>query len=77
MDDITRTALSVHAKELEQRFLLRDFLDRRAEAGRIGALLSACRNPLTLAPIARGILSDKLGAYSPPPASRIGRLLIE
>lgn len=77
MDDITRTALSVHAKELKQRFLLRDFLDRRAEAGRIGALLSACRNPLTLAPIARGILSDKLGAYSPPPASRIGRLLIE
>lgn len=77
MDDITRTALSVHAKELERRFLLRDFLDRRAEAGRIGALLSACRDPLTLAPIARGILSDKLGAYRPPPASRIGRLLIE
>lgn len=77
MDGNTRAALSAHAKELRRRFLLRDFLDRRAQAGRIGALLSACRDPLTLAPIARGILSDKLAAYSSPPASRIGRLLIE
>ncbi|WP_072298084.1 glycosyltransferase family 2 protein [Paracoccus sp. SM22M-07] len=72
-----RKALSVHAKELRQRFLLRDFLDRRAELGRAGALLSASRRPGTLLPIARGVLSDKLGARRQVPVSRIGRLLIE
>lgn len=77
MDDTARAALAALAGELRQRFLLRDFLDRRAEAGRAGALLSACRYPMTLAPIVRGILADKLSARRPPPASRIGRLLIE
>lgn len=77
IDDIARAALEVHSGELRRRFLLRDFLDRRVQAGRAGALLSACRDPLTLVPIARGILSDKLSALRPPPASRIGRLLIE
>jgi len=77
MDDTARAALGFHAGELRRRFLLRDFLDRRAQAGRTGALLTACRDPLTLAPIARGILGDKLSARRPPPASRIGRLLIE
>ena len=77
MDETARAALGVHAGELRRRFLLRAFLDRRAQAGRAGALLSACRDPLTLAPIARGILRDKLSARRPAPASRIGRLLIE
>ena len=77
MDETARLALVVHAGELQRRFLLRDFLDRRAETGRVGALLSACQDPRTLAPIARGIFRDKLSVLKPAPVSRIGRLLIE
>lgn len=77
LDGAARTALDTHADELRQRFLLRDFLDCRARSGRAGALLSAMRRPRTLAPIARGILSDKLAARRPAPPTRIGRLLIE
>ena len=72
-----RAALRDHAAELRARFLLRDFLDRRARLGRAGAVLSALLRPATLVPVARGILADKLAARRPPPATRIGRLLIE
>jgi succinoglycan biosynthesis protein ExoU len=77
LSDRSRAALSIHAQELRHRFLLRNFLDRRLEVGRVGALLTACRNPTTLVPIARGIFADKLNARKPSPVSRIGRLLIE
>ncbi|SDL95050.1 glycosyltransferase family 2 protein [Paracoccus chinensis] len=72
-----RRVLDAHAAELRQRFLLRDFLDRRARVGRAGAVLSALARPETLVPVTRGILSDKLAARRPSPPSRIGRLLIE
>lgn len=72
-----RAALGAHAAELRQRFLLRDFLDRRARTGRAGAILSALARPGTLAPIARGVLADKLAARRPAAPTRIGRLLIE
>lgn len=77
LDAAARAALSAHEAELRQRFLLRDFLDRRAQLGRAGAVLSALTRPATLAPVARGILADKLAARRPKPPSRIGRLLIE
>lgn len=77
LDGSERAALGTYARNLRHRFLLRDFLDRRRQAGRAGALLSALRRPLTLAPIVRGVLSDKLAARAPTPPSRIGRLLIE
>ena len=77
LDADARAALRAHEAELRQRFLLRDFLDRRARVGRAGAVLSALGRPATLAPVARGILSDKLAARRPRPPSRIGRLLIE
>lgn len=77
LDGATRVALSLHARELRQRFLLRDFLDRRARTGRAAALLSSCRRPLTLLPIVRGVLADKLATRRPASASRIGSLLIE
>ena len=77
LDAAARAALSAHEAELRQRFLLRDFLDRRVRLGRAGAVLSALGRPGTLVPIARGILSDKLAAQRPSPPSRIGRLLIE
>lgn len=76
-DAAARAALRDHAAELRRRFLLREFLDRRARLGRAGAVLSALRRPATLAPVARGLLADKLAARRPPPATRIGRLLIE
>ncbi|MFC0342013.1 glycosyltransferase family 2 protein [Paracoccus niistensis] len=77
LDADARAALRAHEAELRQRFLLRDFLDRRARVGRAGAVLSALSRPATLVPIARGILSDKLAARRSRPPSRIGRLLIE
>lgn len=77
LDAAARAALRAHRVELRQRFLLRDFLDRRAQAGRAGAVLAALARPATLAPVARGILSDKLAARRPRPPTRIGRLLIE
>ena len=77
LDPAARAALRDHAAELRARFLLRDFLDRRARLGRAGAVLSALLRPATLVPVARGILADKLAARRPPPATRIGRLLIE
>ncbi|WP_378948981.1 glycosyltransferase family 2 protein [Paracoccus sp. R86501] len=77
LDSHAEAALAHHAAELRQRFLLRDFLDRKTQIGRAGALVSASRRPATLLPIARGILADKLAARMPAPASRIGRLLIE
>ncbi|WP_299365127.1 glycosyltransferase family 2 protein [uncultured Paracoccus sp.] len=73
-----RTALVAHRRDLQNRFLLRDFLDRRGRRGRIGAVLDTFRRPTTLLPIARGILRDKLAARrSHAPATRIGHLLIE
>lgn len=72
-----QAVLSAHEAELRQRFLLRNFLDRRARLGRTRAILSALGRPATLVPVARGILSDKLAARRPGPLSRIGRLLIE
>ena len=72
-----RAALSHHAKELHQRFLLRDFLDLKARTGRAAALLSALRRPTTFFPIMRGILADKLSSRKPALASRVGSLLIE
>lgn len=77
LDLAARAALSAHEAELRQRFLLRDFLDRRAKLGRVGAVLSALGRPATLVPVARGILSDKWAARRPKPTGRIGRLLIE
>ncbi|RJE78528.1 glycosyltransferase family 2 protein [Paracoccus sp. JM45] len=70
-------ALSIHAKELHRRFLLRDFLDRRARLGRARAILSCCQYPMTLMPITRGILLDKFGFNKSASVSRVGRLLIE
>ena len=77
LDTAVPPVLRAHAAELRQRFLLRDFLDRRARVGRMGAVLSALGRPATLVPVARGILSDKLAARRPKLPSRTGRLLIE
>lgn len=76
-DPAAKAALMTHARELRRRFLLRDFLDLKDKRGRAGAVLSALSRPTTLLPIAQGILSDKLNARRPKPASRIGRLLLE
>ena len=75
-----RSALRVHRADLRRRFLLRDFLDRRARLGRAGAVLWALGEPATLIPIARGVLGDKLAARRQATAvtpTRIGRTLIE
>jgi succinoglycan biosynthesis protein ExoU len=77
MDDTAHSALTAIAGELRQRFLLRDFLDQRAQVGRARAILSVCHDPITFAPVVRGILADKFSARRPNAASRIGRLLIE
>lgn len=73
-------ALRAHHAQTRHRLLLRDFLDRRAAVGRAGAVLTALRAPSTLAPIARGVLADKVAGRrkeAGAPATRIGRVLIE
>lgn len=76
-DDTTHAALAAIGDEFCQCFLLREFLDPRAKVGRVRAILSACCDPMTFAPVVRGILADKFSTRRPAAASRIGRLLIE
>ena len=68
-------AMRAHRSQIRDRYLLRSFLDRKAEG--IGSALSfALSPPKNLWPIATGILRDKLAALRPAaetiiPARRI------
>lgn len=72
-----RHALRRQLAQLRQRYLVREILDRRAEQGRVRAVLGSLLRPTTLVPVARGVIADKLAARVPAPASRIGRLLLD
>lgn len=68
-------AMQTHRRKIRDRFVLRSFLDRKADG--IGHALSyALSSPTNIWPIATGILRDKLAALRPPakedaPAQRI------
>jgi succinoglycan biosynthesis protein ExoU len=68
------SALRAHHGQLRARYLLRAFLDRKAEKGMGSALAFALRPPTNFAPIFRGVLADKLGAGQRPAASEVGGL---
>jgi succinoglycan biosynthesis protein ExoU len=67
-----RPALERLAAQVRARLVLRQFLDRKAEAGLGAALALAIAPPSNLGPIARGVLRDKLASRrpAPPPAPR-------
>jgi succinoglycan biosynthesis protein ExoU len=55
-------AIQDHRRSLRARYLLRAFLDCKANQGPLAALAFALAPPTRLVPIAMGILTDKLGA---------------
>lgn len=60
----SRRVIRRHARQLRDRYELRQFLDTKRKSGFGRALLDASRRPLSLPAIAAGIASDKLGAAS-------------
>ncbi len=70
-------AISAHRRQLRARYLLRAFLDRKAENGLVGASLFAINPPANLPPIAMGVLADKIRAVrSAGPANIVGQCLL-
>lgn len=59
-----RYAMRAHRRQLVNRYLLRAFLDRKSAGGVMAALAFALRPPSRLAPIAMGVLADKLRGSS-------------
>uniref|UniRef100_A4WTZ7 Glycosyl transferase, family 2 n=1 Tax=Cereibacter sphaeroides (strain ATCC 17025 / ATH 2.4.3) TaxID=349102 RepID=A4WTZ7_CERS5 len=71
-----RAAMRRHLQQVRAKLLLRQFLDRKAEAGIAAALGFALSPPARFLPIARGVARDKLAALRPPSAPRPERLLL-
>ncbi len=64
-DKATLAAMRAHQRQLRDRYLLRAFLDTKAEQG-IGAALGFAMSPLSnLLPITLGIAADKRAALRP------------
>ena len=59
-DADARRAMALLSRQIRNRWLLRQFLDRKATRGRAAALAFAFAPPTRLAPIARGIWADKV-----------------
>lgn len=68
MDAAARTALQQHLAEIRVRWLLRRFLDEKAQNGLSAALAFALNPPGNFPPIFSGVLRDKLRAYRPQPS---------
>lgn len=66
MQSAVQKAMREHRRQIRNRYLLRGFLDRKAERGMGAALAFALSPPANLGPIAAGILTDKLAALRPP-----------
>lgn len=65
LPEAARNPLARHLDEVRARYLLRSFLDRKAEQGRVEALWFALRPIAHLLPIAQGVLRDKLAGLVP------------
>ncbi|MEJ6393532.1 glycosyltransferase [Gymnodinialimonas sp. 2305UL16-5] len=63
--DPAKPAMVHHRRQLRARYLLRAFLDRKAEAGLLGAARFALMPPTNMPPIVKGVMSDKLAAMRP------------
>ena len=69
--------LRQHLRQIRKRYLLRAFLDAKAEHGAAAALRVALSPPWNLPVIAQGVLSDKLAAWRPRAAADpAGRTLL-
>lgn len=66
-DPAAAAAMRDHQRQLRGRYLLRAFLDRKAARGAMAAMAFALAPPSNLAPIALGVLSDKLRSARRPP----------
>ena len=58
----SRAALNMHERHIRGKYLLRNFLDIKAERGFLAAIGSSCARPSTLLPVALGIAADKYDA---------------
>jgi succinoglycan biosynthesis protein ExoU len=74
---LARVAMLAHQRNLRDRFLLRAFLERKADASLTAALRFAFRPPANFQPIARGVLRDKMAALKGGSVdSPVGRYLL-
>jgi succinoglycan biosynthesis protein ExoU len=71
-----RAAIRAHRAQIRRRYLLRAFLDRKAQGGMAAALRFALLPPSRLGPVAAGILRDKLAGLRPAARPAVGRTLI-
>jgi succinoglycan biosynthesis protein ExoU len=81
LPESSRAALETHERHIRDKYLLRNFLDIKAERGLAAAIGSARAHPWTLFPIAVGIAADKYDALmhrigmakrpAEPPSSRL------
>lgn len=72
-----RAAIRAHRRQIRDRYILRGFLDRKAEAGTGGALRFALAPPTNALPIATGVLRDKVNALrGSSRATPVGRVLL-
>ncbi|MGP3696209.1 glycosyltransferase family 2 protein [Rhodobacter sp. NSM] len=72
----TRSAMRRHLRQVQAKLLLRQFLDRKAQAGLGAALAFSLSPPARFLPIARGVARDKLAALRPPRPPQPERLLL-
>ncbi|MEL6643464.1 MAG: glycosyltransferase [Pseudomonadota bacterium] len=72
-----QAAITAHQQQIRNRYLLRSFLDRKAEAGISGALRFALSAPANMMPIMAGVMRDKWAALrGAQAASPEGRALL-
>ncbi len=79
----SRAALKRHWRHVHDKYLLRHFLDIKAERGLVAALMAMVERPSALLPVASGILADKydalarrMGGGRPPVEAAEARLLL-
>ncbi|MFQ6775714.1 glycosyltransferase family 2 protein [Cereibacter sphaeroides] len=72
----TQEAMRRHLRQVQAKLLLRQFLDRKAEAGLGAALGFALAPPARFLPIAKGVARDKIAALRPPAPPRAERFLL-
>ncbi|MEM6761177.1 MAG: glycosyltransferase family 2 protein [Pseudomonadota bacterium] len=62
-----QAAITAHQQQIRNRYLLRSFLDRKAEAGIGGALRFALAAPANMVPIMAGVARDKMATLRRAP----------
>lgn len=70
-DPTAQGAMRLHQRQVQARYLLRSFLDRKSQSGIGPAVAFALSSPYNLWPIATGILSDKIAALRPKPDGQV------